>query len=202
MAAEAGNITALLKAWRSGDQAALDRMIPMVYEVLRQVASRARGGSGAGETMQTTALVNEAYMRLVDIRSVDWKDRAHFFAVSAQLMRRILIDSVRARHAAKRGGAGLVLESPGNWDGVPALEAAQTEELLAVDEALNRLAAMDPRRAKVVELRVFAGLAVAEVAEALAISEVTVKRDWRLAKAWLQRELGFQPGSMAHTDGD
>lgn len=141
--------------------------------------------------MQTTALVNEAYLRLIDISDVDWKDRAHFFAVASQLMRRILIDSLRADHAMKRGGAGLVLEHPTDWERIRSLDAGRTEELLAVDQALARLEVMDPRRARVAELRVFAGLEVVEMAEVLGVSEVTVKRDWRVAKAWLMRELDF-----------
>lgn len=185
--AESGDITRLLKAWTSGDASAQERLIPLVYNELRQLARRYRNKSGSSETLQTTALVHEAYMRLVDIQGVDWRDRVHFFAVSAQLMRRILVDSARARGAIKRGGhAGLADLNP---DEVPAPESVRASELIELDEALTRLSQMDQRRAQVVELRVFGGLTMEEAAEVLGLSPQSVRRDWKLAKAWLLREM-------------
>lgn len=183
-------ITRLLKAWKAGDDAAQEELVPLVYQELRRLAHYYRQRAKSGETLQTTALVHEAYLRLVKIDSVDWKDRAHFFAVSAQLMRRILIDSARAGDAAKRGGADPAIT--GRWDmlTVPSVLTPDPERLLILDDALNRLAALDERRSKTVELRVFGGLTVEETAEVLGVSPPTVVRDWRLAKAWLMRELG------------
>ncbi|HEY1241653.1 MAG TPA: sigma-70 family RNA polymerase sigma factor [Bryobacteraceae bacterium] len=186
--AEAGDITRLLKAWRGGDSSAQERLIPLVYNELRQLARHYRQRSGSQETMQTTALVHEAYMRLVDIRDVEWRDRVHFFAVSAQLMRRILVDSARARGAIKRGGnAGRVEDL--NPDEVPAPDSTRAAELIELDDALTSLSQLDPRRARVVELRVFGGLTMEEAAEVLGLSEQSVRRDWKLAKAWLLREM-------------
>lgn len=188
VAERAANITALLKAWSGGDPAAQERLIPLVYKELHRLARRYRKRSGAGETLQTTALVNEAYMRLIEIHDVVWRDRVHFFAVSAQVMRRILVDSVRARGAIKRGGdAGrLVALDP---DQIAAPDSDRAAELLAIDEALTSLARIDARRARVVELRVFGGLTMDEAAEVLGLSPQSVRRDWKLAKAWLLREL-------------
>jgi len=187
---ESGKITSLLKAWGSGDHAAQGELIPLVYNELRDLASRYRRKAGAGETMQTTALVNEAYLKLVDIKSVDWRDRVHFFAVSANVMRRILIDIARAHTAEKRGGPAKAVFVPADWEEIPAPDSKRAEELLALDEALTRLIEMDVRRGKVVELRVFAGLSVEETAEVLDVSAATIMREWRVAKAWLVRELG------------
>lgn len=180
-----GEITQLLKAWSGGDAAAQEQLIPVVYQELRQLARRYRQKS---DTFQTTALVNEAYVRLVGIDGVDWRDRVHFFAVSAQLMRRILVDSVRARGAAKRGGGStrVYVIQP---DELPAPDSERAGELIALDAALTRLAQLDPRRARVVELRVFGGLTEEESAEAMGLSPQTVRRDWKFAKAWLLREL-------------
>ena len=192
---DSANITALLKAWANGDRTAEKQLIPLVYEELRELASRSRRKSGAGETLQTTALVNEAYLRLVDVQGVDWRDRAHFFAISANIMRRILIDIARAHSREKRGGATPVI-TVADWNEVPASTLQRADEMLALDDALTRLIEMDGRRGRIVELRVFGGLSVDETAEVLGVSAVTVMRDWRVAKAWLARELG-----TAETDG-
>ena len=179
-------VTQLLLAWSHGDQAALDQLIPLVYEELRRLAKRQMGRERPGHTLQTTALVNEAYLRLIDSSQVHWQSRAHFFAISAQLMRRILVDFARARHNLKRGG-----QTP-RVSLTEALEVAPEREadLVALDDALQTLAALDPRQSRVVELRFFGGLSVEEAAEVLKVSPETVKRDWRLAKVWLLRELG------------
>lgn len=188
MAHVGADITGLLKAWSGGDAEAQERLIPLVYKELHRLAKRYRRNGGSGETLQTTALVNEAYLRLVDIHNVDWRDRAHFFAVSSQVMRRIVVDTARARHAIKRGGhAGpFAAFDP---DDVPAPDSARAAELIALDDALNALAQIDQRRAKVVELKIFGGLTIEESAEVLGMSPQTVRRDWKLAKAWLLREL-------------
>jgi len=187
-AGESGKITALLRAWRNGDQTAQQELIPLVYNELRELASRYRRKAGAGDTLQTTALVNEAYLRLVEIDTVDWRDRLHFFAISANVMRRILIDVARAHAAEKRGGTARAVIVP-DWNEIPWPAADGPEELLALDEVLDRLIGMDARRGKIVELRVFGGLSVEETAEVLGVSAVTIMRDWRVAKAWLVREL-------------
>jgi RNA polymerase sigma factor (TIGR02999 family) len=186
--AEPEKITELLKAWTGGDTDARTRLIPLVYDELRRMASYYRHSAGAGDTLQTTALVHEAYLRMVDIDRVDWNDRVHFFAVSAQLMRRILVDAARAHAALKRGGRSGPMEHP-NLDEIPAPDSERGAELIALDDAMNSLAQVDPRRAGVVELRVFGGLSVEETAGALGLSAQSVLRDWRLAKAWLLREL-------------
>lgn len=178
-------ISRLLRAWGEGDQAALNQLTPLVYAELHRIAHRYMRRQPAGQTLQTTALVNEAYLRLENVEGVRWQDRTHFFAVSAQMMRRILVDSARAHLADKRGGG---------WPHVCLDEfvdasAQSGEDLIALDDALNALEKMDPRKARVVELRFFAGLSVEETAEALNISAPSVKRDWKLAKAWLNREL-------------
>jgi RNA polymerase sigma factor (TIGR02999 family) len=178
-------ITALLRAWRGGDQGARDQLVPVVYPELRRLAQRYMRRERSGHTLQTTALVNEAYLRLVDISGVTWQDRAHFFAVSAQIMRRILVDSARARITAKRGSGTPRV----NLDEVPDVSSVRAGELTAIDEALTRLAQVDARKAQVIELRFFGGLSVEETAEVLKISPQSVMRDWKLAKAWLLREL-------------
>jgi RNA polymerase sigma factor (TIGR02999 family) len=192
MPPESPEITALLKAWGSGDAAALDQLTPLVYEELRRLARRYMRNERAGNTLQTTALVNEAYLRLVDAKRVGWQDRAHFFAVSAQMMRRILVDAARARGSAKRGGQAKRVNHSNsfNLDEIPDVSTGRDRELVAIDDALNTLAEMDPRKARVIELRFFGGLSVEETAEILKISPQTVMRDWKLAKAWLTRELG------------
>jgi RNA polymerase sigma factor (TIGR02999 family) len=179
-------VTKLLLAWSAGQDAALEKLVPLVYQELRRMARRYMYGERAGHTLQTTALVNEAYLRLVDSRKVRWQNRAHFFAISAQLMRRILVDFARSRRYQKRGGGmeNLTL----NEELIMAPQ--QGRQLLALDDALCTLAKTDVRKERVVELRFFGGLSVEETAEVLKVSPDTVLRDWRLAKAWLAREMG------------
>jgi RNA polymerase sigma-70 factor (ECF subfamily) len=176
--------SALLRAWSDGDQVALERLTPIVYGELRRVARNYMRRERPGHSLQTTALVNEAYMRLVDYKRMQWQNRAHFFAVSAQLMRRILVEHAR-RHNLKRG-AGVLRVSLEDADEAG---SAKDPDLVALDIAMNTLADLDPRKVRVVELRFFGGLSVEETAEVLKISTVTVKRDWRAAKIWLYREL-------------
>jgi len=185
-------ITQLLKAWSQGDHTALERLAPEVYEQLRRMARRHMRRERAGHTLQTTALVNEVYLRLVDVDDVSWQDRAHFFAVSAQMMRRILVDAARARASVKRGGRAERVDHPTDvdYDQIPDLSSQRDRELIAVDDALEALARMDPRKTRVIELRFFGGLSVEETAAVLRISPQSVMRDWKLAKAWLARELG------------
>ena len=175
----------MLKAWSDGDEAALEQLIPLVYQELHRLAHRYLGRERAGHTLQTTALVNEAYMRLVDWQSVEWQNRAHFFAISAQLMRRILVDFARSRRFAKRGGGAPQVA----FDEAMAIAPKRGLDLVALDDALTSLAALDPRQSQVVELRFFGGLSIAETAEVLKVSPGTVRRDWSLAQAWLHREL-------------
>src|SRR6516225_9594026 len=178
-----GEVSILLRAWSDGDQSALDRLTPIVYEELRRLARRYMKQERAGHSLQTTALVNEAYLRLVDYKRMRWQNRAHFFAVSAQLMRRILVDHAR-RHNLKRG-AGVQHVSLED----SAVVRERDDDLVALDEALQALARFDCRKAEVVELRFFGGLSVDETAEVLKISPITVMRDWSTAKAWLYREM-------------
>jgi RNA polymerase sigma factor (TIGR02999 family) len=187
--AECSETTQLLRAWAGGDQGALEQLTPRVYDELRRIAGHFMRDERPGRSIETTALVHEAYLKLIDVSSVDWQHRAHFFAVSAQIMRHILLDRARRRVAAKRGGAAPRL----NLDEVPDMGSGRARELIALDDALNALAKVDPRRARVVELRFFAGLSVEETAEVLKVSSDTVKRDWRLARAWLLSELGDAP---------
>jgi RNA polymerase sigma-70 factor, ECF subfamily len=177
--------TRLLRAWSDGDRGALDRLTPRVYDELRRIAGRCMQAERPGRTIQTTALVHEAYLRLIDTSSVDWQHRAHFFALCATMMRHILLDRARRRVAVKRGGA----MSRVNLDEIPDLSWRRAGELIALDDALKSLANIDPRKAKVIELRFFAGLSVEETAEVLKVSPDTVMRDWRLARAWLLTEL-------------
>jgi RNA polymerase sigma factor (TIGR02999 family) len=178
-------VTRLLVAWRGGDADALDRLLPLVYAELRRVAHRYMRDERPNHPLQTTALVHEAYLRLIDVTRVDWQSRNHFFAVSAQMMRRILVEAARRRQADKRGGDASHVALDEAF--VPAPERAA--DLLALDEALERLATLAPRKARVVELRYFAGLSVEETAGVLEVSAETVMRDWRMAKLWLQRDL-------------
>jgi RNA polymerase sigma-70 factor (ECF subfamily) len=178
-------ITSLLRAWRGGDQSAFDKLVPLVHDELHRLAHIYMTRERAGHTLQTTALVNEAYLRLIDANQVEWRDRAHFFAISANLMRRILIDFARSCGYQKRGGdVKKVLFSEG-------LLASDTRDpdLAKLDDALNDLARFDSRKAKVVELKFFGGFDLDETAEVLKVSRETVKRDWRMAKVWLLREL-------------
>jgi RNA polymerase sigma-70 factor, ECF subfamily len=177
-------LTALLQAWSQGDQDALTRLTPLVYDELHRRARNYWMHERAGQTLQPTPLVNEAFLRLVDVEGVRWQDRAHFFAVSAQVMRRILVDAARARRADKRGGQELRVTLD---DGLGTPHRA--DELIRLDDALDTLARLDPRKARVIELRLFGGLSVQETAEVLAISQQSVLRDWNLAKAWLTREM-------------
>jgi RNA polymerase sigma factor (TIGR02999 family) len=184
-------ITLLLKAWGRGDSGALDRLTPLVYEQLHRMARGYMRSERPGHSLQATALVNEAYLRLVDARNLDWTDRAHFFAVCARVMRRILVDAARSRAAAKRGGRAERADhsSAIQFDNLPAASTEMSAQICAVDEALNALARIDPRRAQVVELRFFGGLTVEETGQVLQVSPQTVMRDWKLARAWLAREL-------------
>jgi RNA polymerase sigma-70 factor (ECF subfamily) len=179
-------ITQLLVAWGQGDEAALAQLIPLVHVELRRMARRQMGRERQGHTLQASALVNEAYLRLIDIRQVRWQNRAHFFAVSARLMRRILVDSARSRRYLKRGGGAPKV----SLDEALQVGDERGKDLVALDDALQALAAVDARKSQVVELRYFGGLSVEETAEALHVSPETVMRDWKLAKAWLLRELG------------
>ncbi len=179
-------VTGLLQAWGGGDHAALDQLVPIVYEELHRQAQRYLRRESPGHTLQTTALVHEAYLRLVDQRQARWQNRAQFFGVAAQLMRRILVDHARRHQAAKRGGSAI--QVPLDEGGVAAVES--DVDLVALDDALTRLAGLDPQQARVVELRYFTGLGIEETAEALGISPATVKREWAMARAWLRRELG------------
>jgi RNA polymerase sigma-70 factor, ECF subfamily len=178
-------VTQILLAWSNGDHSALERLMPLVYAELRLIARRYLRHERAGHTLQTTALVNEAYLRLIDARQVNWQDRAHFFAVSATLMRRILVDFARRRGYQKRGGCAPHVALNEATD----LSWEHDEDLLALDEALTALAEVDDRKSQVVEMRFFGGLNEKEMAAALDVSPETVRRDWRLAKSWLLRRL-------------
>ena len=184
------DVSALLRRWSNGDQGSLEKLTPIVYDELRRLARRYMRAERPGHSLQTTALVNEAYTRLVDYKRMQWRDRAHFFAVSAQLMRRILVEHAR-RHNLKRGGGihHVSLDEAAVMDG-------KSSDLVALDDALDSLARIDPRKVQVVEMRFFGGLSVEETAEILKISAITVKRDWRAARTWLYREL-----TGANTDG-
>jgi RNA polymerase sigma factor (TIGR02999 family) len=179
-----GELTRLLLAWSAGDEKALDDLLPVVYRELYTMARRYMAAERPDHTLQASALVNEAYLRLVDVRQMQWQNRAHFFGVCAQLMRRILVDFGRRRHYQKRGGG----VRPVNLS-EDLVIVSQTANLVALDDALNALAAVDPRKVRVVELRFFSGLTVEETAEVLNVSIDTVVREWRLAKVWLHREL-------------
>ncbi len=182
---EPADVTSLLVAWSEGDDGALAQLVPQVYAELRRLAHHHMRGERPGRTLQTTALVNEAYLRLVDTRRVRWQSRAHFLGVAAQAMRRVLVDAARARGARKRGGA----EPPVSLDDGLLAAPERSASLVALDDALTALAEVDPRKSQVVELRYFAGLSVAETAAVMGVSPETVQRDWRVAKAWLLREL-------------
>jgi RNA polymerase sigma factor (TIGR02999 family) len=183
---DAPTATALLLAWGSGDPGALDQLMPLVYDEMRRLARLHLRGERAGHTLQATALVNEAYLRLIEVNQVRWQNRAHFFAMASRVMRRILVDSARARRYQKRGGGAERV----SLDEVLLVSNEPSQDLVALDEALNALAAVDLRKSQVVEMRFFGGLSVAETAAVLKVSPDTVMRDWRLAKAWLLRELG------------
>jgi RNA polymerase sigma factor (TIGR02999 family) len=178
-------ITQLLQAWSGGDEAALNQLMPVVYAELHRLAQRFMADERPGHTLQTTALVNEAYLRLADSAHLNWEGRAHFFAVCARVMRRILVDFARSRQALKRGSD----MPPLQLDEALAVVGKPGTDLLAIDDALTALAAVDARKSQIVELRFFGGLSVKETAEVLKVSEETVLRDWKLAKSWLRREL-------------
>jgi RNA polymerase sigma factor (TIGR02999 family) len=179
------DVTALLKAWSAGDPAALDRLTGQVYEELRRIARRYMRNERAGNTLQTTALVNEAFLRLVDVKGVEWDQRAQFFAIAAQMMRRILVDAARARGSNKRGGGAVKI----NVDDVLVASPERDSSLIALDDALEEFAKLAPRQAKVVELRYFGGLNEEDAAEVLNVTARTVRRDWNFAKSWLMREM-------------
>ena len=181
----ATGVTALLTEWTRGNHGALDQLLPLVYAELRRIAARKLRAERVSHTLQPTALVHEAYLRLVDQRHVDWQDRAHFFGVAAQIMRRILVDHARRHTAAKRGEGVHVV----SIDAARGIAATKEIPLLALDDALERLETLDAELAKIVELRAFGGLTIEETAGVLDVSLSTVKREWRSAKAWLTREL-------------
>jgi len=187
--AEPSETTQLLRAWANGDAGALERLTSRVYLELRRLAGHCMRNRQPGQTIQTTALVHEAYLRLVDLGNVNWQDRAHFFACSAQIMRRILLDAARKRLAAKRGGGSPRL----NLDEPLDVLSTRAREMIALDDALTALADAHPRKARIVEMRYFAGLSVEETAAVLGVSPDTVMRDWKLAKVWLRAELGPKP---------
>jgi RNA polymerase sigma factor (TIGR02999 family) len=178
--------TQLLRAWANGNPAALEALMPRVYKELRRIAGHCMQNERAGRTIQTTALVHEAYLKLIDVENVDWQHRAHFYAVSARIMRRIPLDRARRRTAGKRGGNAPAV----NLDEIPDVSSARARELIALDDALQILAGVDARKAQVIELRFFGGLTAEETAEVLKVSPDTVLRDWKLARAWLLAGLG------------
>lgn len=184
-------VTGLLQAWGQGDEHALEKLIPLVYEQLRTAARRYMAGERPGHTLQTTALIHETYLRLVDVRQVKWQDRAHFMAICSQLMRRILIDFARSRNYKKRGAGAVHVD----FDEALVVTSEPDANLVALDDALNRLALVDARKSRVVELRFFGGLDIKETAEVLKVSADTVMRDWKMAKVWLLREIH---GGVAH----
>jgi RNA polymerase sigma factor (TIGR02999 family) len=185
------DVTQLLRAWREGDSGALAQLTPLVYEELYRRAHWHMARENVGHTLQATALVNEIYVRMVDLRDVSWRDRAHFFAISSRLIRQVLIDAARSRNAQKRGGRSPHVE----MDEALLVSAEPRADVIALDDALSALATIDPRKSQVVELRFFGGLDVEETAEVLHVSPDTVKRDWKLAKAWLRRELNQRTSS-------
>ena len=181
----ARRVTELLLAWGEGDETALDQLVPLVHAELRCMAARYMAGERVGHTLQPTALVNELYLRLVDVDRVRWQNRSHFFAVAARLMRRVLVDSARSRGYQKRGGGAERV----TFDEAIAIDIGRGHELLALDDALAALAQLSPRQSQVVEMRFFAGLSIEEIASVLGVSAATVMRDWKLSKSWLLREL-------------
>ena len=179
------DLTGLLIEWRQGDKSALDRLTPLVYDGIRRMAHREMQRERAGHTLQTTALVNEAYLRLAGSTNISWQNRAHFYAVTAQVMRHILIDHARRRHYVKHGGEAQQVA----FNEAEAMSQERASELVALDDALDELAKLDPRKGRVVELRYFGGFSLEETAEVLEVSVMTVRRDWRAAKAWLFRRM-------------
>ena len=190
-ASRAQNVTELLLSWGQGDTAALDRLVPLLYDDLRRVARGHLRRERPGHSLQATALVHEVFLRLVDVDRMTLKSRAHFFALSARLMRQILVDHARRQRASKRGGSATVI-SLNEASGAAAPTSTSSVDVLALDEALDALSSLDARQCRVVELRFFAGLNIDEAAEALGVSAATVEREWALAKAWLYRKLSSQ----------
>ena len=188
-------VTGLLQAWSGGDADALERIVVLVYPELRKMAQRCLSGERLGHTLQATALVNEAYLRLVDIHSIRWRDRVHFFAIGARIMRRVLVDHARSKGNAKRGGGGIRID----FNEALAVSAKIDPALVRMDDALNELASFDPRKARIVEMRYFGGLNADEIASVLGVSTQTVNRDWLLAKSWLVREMGSTGGAAPLT---
>lgn len=182
---ERGELTGLIAAWSGGDQSVLDRLAPLVYDELRRVASSYMRGERPGHLLQTTALVNEAYLRLMGRHDVSCHNRAEFFAIAAQVMRRVLVDYARERNRVKRGEGMALLP----LEDVAVVSDDRADQIIAINRALDHLAASEPRKGKVFELRYFGGMSVEEVAEALRVSEVTIARDWKIAKLWLRREI-------------
>jgi RNA polymerase sigma-70 factor, ECF subfamily len=185
-------VTQLLMAWNDGDQSALERLIPLVHAELHRIARRYMRNERAGHTLQTSALINEAYLRLIDAQQVRWQNRVHFFGIAAQLMRRVLVDFARSRGYKKRGGGALQV----SLDETMVITRERGEDLVALDEALSALSDLDERKGRVVEMRFFGGLSEKEIAEALTVSPETVRRDWRLAKSWLRRRLSETPNGQ------
>ena len=194
---EGANVAGLLSELSQGQSQALDRLVPLVYDQLRRIAHGQLKGERSGHTLNTTALVHETYLRLVNINEADWKNRAHFFAIAARVMRRILIDYARARNRAKRGGAPIAV----SLSEAPDAAVNEPEDLLALEEALARLEALNPRQCRVIECRCISGLSVEETAAALNTSPATVKREWAFARAWLNRELGQDGGLRSGLGG-
>lgn len=182
-------VTQLLIAWNDGDQTALERLVPLVHAELHRIARRYMRNERVGHTLQTSALINEAYLRLIDAQQLRWQNRAHFFGVAAQLMRRVLVDLARSRSYKKRGGGALQV----SLDETMVVTKERGEDLVALDEALSALSELDERKGRVVEMRFFGGLSEKEIAESLSVSPETVRRDWRLAKSWLRRRLSETP---------
>ena len=185
MTALPNEVTQLLVSWSNGDKQALDKLIPLVYAELRRLARGYMGRESPGHTLQTSALINEAYMKLVDQRNVQWQNRAHFFGVAAQVMRHILIDHARSRHYAKRGAGARKI----SLDDTAVLSDERAADLVALDDALTAFAELDPRKSRIIELRFFGGLNIEETAVVMKISPATVSREWRAARAWLRREM-------------
>jgi RNA polymerase sigma factor (TIGR02999 family) len=190
-----GELTELLRSWRDGDRAVLDRVMPAVYDELRSLAARQLSSERRGHTLQTTALVHEAYLRLAGQQQTDWSTRAHFFGAVAVIMRRILVDYARRRARDKRGGHLVIVPLAGAPE--PATNPGPSVDVEALDRALDRLAAIDPRQSRIVELRYFSGMTIEEIAEVMALSTGTVKRDWTVARAWLFAEMGGAGASSA-----
>jgi len=194
--AQARDVTQLLRAWSEGDQRALEKLTPLVYQELHRRAHRQMARERSGQTLQTTALVNEIYVQLIDLRGVSWRDRAHFFALSSRLIRRVLIDAARSRGSQKRGAGSPHV----TFDESLLVSTEPRADIIALDEALTALTAIDERKTQVVELRFFGGLGIEETAEVLKVSPETVKRDWKLAKAWLRRQLRHYGDTTAAGD--